>query len=638
MPAARTRLSWNEFQQTHKGRGWSKQEMSEQWKVYKASQVTSSTAFSASFMHGWLQLGRQRQEQQRSQGSKDAGNLQGAFTVLHTLVKQSTMECLQQHPPALDASPAASTGSISISPITPSSCWSSLTHALDNSSNSSPGIPAVELTALRTAVEHLLGGQQGLQQHLHNVLLQDSSCQVDTGTQHHSMLQTHERQQQQQQQHVIHNSASMGCFGFNSSSLSWNGFQRACKGLGMSKAQLSAAWKHYKATGQLPSQLQQQLDTQPAADCTPSGQQPRPLQAQQHHHQQQQEHPAGSHKWATLKDWVQRTSRASSRAVSRAMSRVVSPAASPQPSPGAKARPKRQQQQLHATDIQDEAAAAAMADAVNSSCSMGGFVAAEAVAAAPAGHWLELDSAGCHAYQRQVRLEQQLQENQQDLSNQQQHRQPGQQPASGQQQKQRQRPSAAVLSASHASSHSSSRPSGSAISNASRSSTNSKPPVSSVQMSRTAREVVDHSCPGLLDGFGPWMPVSLQPCLLKHLKTAIPAKPGLYEWGVRLPAGTTAADLAGEGAEAGGGATAVRAIPVPGSSSSSSRTITTSSGVRIRSGAGGLAQGQPGTEYGPVICFYLGKAGELQLQPPVNLYCRCNWTAAAAQRLCCLNL
>jgi hypothetical protein len=98
----------------------------------------------------------------------------------------------------------------------------------------------------------------------------------------------------------------------------------------------------------------------------------------------------------------------------------------------------------------------------------------------------------------------------------------------------------------------------------------------------------------LLDGFGPWMPVSLQPTLLKRLKAVIPAKPGLYEWGVRLPAGTTAADLA---AAAAAGAPATAA----------SHSI----GVRTRSGTRGLAQGQAHStvEYGPVICFYLGKAG-----------------------------
>ncbi|WIA13224.1 hypothetical protein OEZ85_006816 [Tetradesmus obliquus] len=105
------------------------------------------------------------------------------------------------------------------------------------------------------------------------------------------------------------------------------------------------------------------------------------------------------------------------------------------------------------------------------------------------------------------------------------------------------------------------------------------------------------------------MPVSLQPGALKRLKTAIPAKPGLYEWGVRLPAGTTAAHLAAAAAAvaAGGGAAAVRGVAAPGSSSSNAA----SSGVRTRSGAGGLAQGQPRVEYGPVICFYLGKAGTL---------------------------
>ncbi|WIA33372.1 hypothetical protein OEZ86_006509 [Tetradesmus obliquus] len=105
------------------------------------------------------------------------------------------------------------------------------------------------------------------------------------------------------------------------------------------------------------------------------------------------------------------------------------------------------------------------------------------------------------------------------------------------------------------------------------------------------------------------MPVSLQPGALKRLKTAIPAKPGLYEWGVTLPAGTTAADLAAAAAAvaAGGGAAAVRADPASGSNSSNAA----SSGVRTRSGAGGLAQARLGVEYGPVICFYLGKAGTL---------------------------
>lgn len=125
----------------------------------------------------------------------------------------------------------------------------------------------------------------------------------------------------------------------------------------------------------------------------------------------------------------------------------------------------------------------------------------------------------------------------------------------------------------------------------------------------------------------------MQPGALKRLKTAIPAKPGLYEWGVRLPADTTAAHLAAAAAAvaAGGGAAAVRGVAAPGSSSSNAA----SSGVRTRSGAGGLAQGQPRVEYGPVVCFYLGKAGESKLRVVLNTEAGSRCYMAAGRQLFC---
>jgi hypothetical protein len=600
--SGRPQLSWNQFQQQHKGRVWSKQEMSEQWTAYKTAHATKHTQLGASIMQSWLQGLGQRKPLQHQSKAKDTASLQDAAANLHTPVKQQPKQYQQQVQTYPEASPAASSGAVSSSPSTPSSCSSSQQQVPGSCSNTSPMIHAQDLSALRTAVEHLLSGQQGLEQHLQSVLLQDSSCREELQcpgaafAAHSDALHACGSKQQQQQQHPPVGGAAVGCFGFVSSALSWNGFQKACKGLGMSKAELSTAWKHYKATGQLPDQLlqqqeqQQQLKAEPAKDWLPT--------LQQHSQQQQQQllgKPAGSVKWATLKDWVQRTSRASSRAVSRVVSRVVSPAATPQPSPGAKARhTQHHHHQQHGGGNESHGAAAA-AVAADSSCSIGGYVtatAAVASAAVPAGQWLELDRVEYEAQQQAI-LEQQLQEAEEELQQQQQqqhmHRR--------QQQGRWHWPNTATQTAPFAGS--SSQPparSSSAVSHGKYAGTASQQPCSN----RTARELVDHSCDGLLDGFGPWMPVSLQPGRLKRLKTAIPAKPGLYEWGVRLPVGTTAADLA---AAAAGGLAAVHA----GGSSRSA-----SSGVRTRSGAVGLQQVQPAAMYGPVICFYLGKAGELQ--------------------------
>jgi hypothetical protein len=606
--SGRTQLSWNEFQQQHKGRGWSKQEMSEQWKAYKTSYATKNNQIGASIMHNWLQLGQHKRRQHQS-NTKDTASLQDAAADLHTPVKQQSQQCQQQLQTSSRPSPAGSIGTVSISPITPSSCSSSQQQALGSCSNTSPVIPAQELSALRTAVEHLLSGQKGLEQHLQSVLLQDNSCREEmqcpgaARTAHSEALHACDSKQQQKQHQPI-GVAAVGCFGFASSGLSWNSFQKACKGLGLSKAELSTAWKHYKATAQLPGQLlqqqqQQQLEAEPATDWLPTVHQ---------HSQQQQQHqllgkPAGSVKWATLKDWVQRTSRASSRAVSRVVSRVVSPAATPQPSPGAKARPTRHQQQQHQQqqhEVGNEShAAAAAAVAADSSCSIGGFVtstAAVAGASVPAGQWWELDKKQYEAQQQAV-LEQQLQEAEEELLQQQQQRR-----HHSQQQGRWQWPNTETKPAVLAGSSSSRPPA--------RSSNVMSPgkyagAASQQHCSRTARELVVHSCCGLLDDFGPWMPVSLQPGRLKRLKTAIPAKPGLYEWGVRMPVGTTAADRAAAAASGLAAVNADGSCKIAGS------------GVRTRSGAGGLQQGQPTAEYGPVVCFYLGKAGELQVQQHV---------------------
>jgi hypothetical protein len=575
--------------------------MSEQWKAYKASDAAKDTQVGASILQKWFQMG-QRKPHQHQSSSKDTASLQDAAADLHTPVKPHIKQYQQQlQTTSSQISPSASTGTVSISPITPSSCSSSQQHVPGSCCNNSPAIPAQELSALRSAVEHLLSGQKELEQHLQSVVLNDSSCRGElqcTGAvsaQPCPVLHAGDSKQQQQQQlRQLHGAAAVGCFGFASSGLSWNGFQKACKGLGLSKAELSAAWKQYKATGQLPEQLLkqqlQQVEAEPVTDWLPAVHQP----SQQQQQQQLLMKPAGSVKWASLKDWVQCTSRAGSRAVSRAVSRVVSPAATPQPSPGAKARHTRQHQQ-HQAGIQQDAVAAT-ASATEGGYSIGGFVTATAAvagASVPAGQWLEQDSDAYEA-QQQATLEQQLQEAEEELQQQQQPRR-----HHNQQQRQCEWPNTATQTAP-ANGSSSSRPPARASSVAT---PGSYAGVAAQQRcSRAARELVDHSCTGLLDGFGPWVPVSLQPGRLKRLKTAIPAKPGLYEWGVRLPAGTTTADLAAAAAAAAGGLASMHA----GGSSRSA-----GSGVRTRSGAGGYQQVQPAAQYGPVICFYLGKAGEL---------------------------
>jgi len=133
-----------------------------------------------------------------------------------------------------------------------------------------------------------------------------------------------------------------GCFGrgWASSRLSWNAFQKACKGRGLTKPEISAAYaaakQHYQQTGDILDvdsylQQQQQHTTQ------------EPLQQPA----QQQLLPTG--KFATLHYWLR--SRTTSRVSSRAGSTAVSPSSSP-----AGTTRQQQQQQHHHRQQQQEGA------------------------------------------------------------------------------------------------------------------------------------------------------------------------------------------------------------------------------------------------------------------------------------------
>jgi len=107
--------------------------------------------------------------------------------------------------------------------------------------------------------------------------------------------------------------------------------------------------------------------------------------------------------------------------------------------------------------------------------------------------------------------------------------------------------------------------------------------VTALVAGRQLREAVTDDAQ-LLRGFGPWLPVTLLPGDLKRLKKVIPAKSGLYEWGARLPV-----DLYPAAAVQQSGA----AMTLPPSSS----------------------RGPLQRQLGPVVCFYLGKAGTHLLLP-----------------------
>jgi hypothetical protein len=117
-----------------------------------------------------------------------------------------------------------------------------------------------------------------------------------------------------------------GCFGrswgSSRSKLSWNAFQKSCKGRGLTQGEISSAYRDAKQ--QYLVSLHTGVDPQDVDTF---------LQQWQHQHQQhQQQHvcevqAAGGSRWSGLQQWLH--SKAASRAASRACSTAVSPHSSP---------------------------------------------------------------------------------------------------------------------------------------------------------------------------------------------------------------------------------------------------------------------------------------------------------------------
>lgn len=581
------RLDWNEFQRLHKGQGWTKQEMSNAWKEYKqhdSRQYTGISAFCAGYV---VPEGAQRGPADVSRSAK-----QDSTTSQHRHMAQSQQQP-QQSAQGADTAPLSS-------PI-PSIKWEdspapkqqaadtfSRTAGYTGSSRPSvtpsPGsrLPPEEVAKLRAAVDVALSARKPVQ-HISGLaavpipftldaadsndrptLHNDSSISATTGG-NRSFSDAAYSGPQQPLQHVV---VSVGCFGLQrSGQLAWNGFQKLCKGKGMKQAEQSAAWKHYKKTGQLPIQLQQQLDalqagTAPKQDTTLQQQRPNRL--------------------AIAKEWVVSHSRASSRAVSRAVSRTVSravsravsrvgsPDVSPNCSPGAKVTSRPQQglyhklQRLtcHSTGLP-----------ANYSDNQGTSVQAKhaVVAAAQAFDSPKVETSSCCLTEQLLEPDGKLdqwQQQQQDMlevqlvealqQQQQQLRRPRQQwlqPAADAglaAQQVWQWPIAADMSGH----------------------------LMQLVGGRQVREFVPDDLPDLFAGFSAWTPVSITPAILRQLKKKIPAAPGVYEWGARMPVIASTAVTASTAGTAGlesAGAAAVFTV-----------------------------------QYGPVSCFYMGKAGEDQ--------------------------
>jgi hypothetical protein len=328
----------------------------------------------------------------------------------------------------------------------------------------------------------------------------------------------------------------------------------------MSKAELSAA---FAAAKRQQAQLGGPLGLDSFLDAWVE-------QQRKHERQQQQQHEAAS-RWGTLKHWVQ--SRTGSRAASRAVSRGVSPCSSPaaplaveqQPaagkwgvlkqwvqsrsssragsrlaSPALSPEDKQQQagqQQRHQQAGQQQRHQQAAGDSIEAEA---------ADSSLPFAAQLSLAAAACNVNgsSRSTALQPEAPHT----------------PQAGTHALDALPAAAAAAGSDSPSSHvaSSSLPIGSRRGMLLLPCGASCPAVWIGQ--RVAREMVPNGLPGLLGGFCAWQPVQTgAPQQLKGLKRLVPARPGVYEWGVRLPQ---------------------------------------------RSGGGSRDKG-----YCPVLAFYLGKAG-----------------------------
>jgi len=441
-----------------------------------------------------------------------------SYSPVSAVTPSSTTSCAVLF--QLQHSPTSATAS------TPTSCKEHQAAAVSLGS-SSRGPSTAELAQLRVAVCQMLSHQQTEKSSTSGPGRAAAGC--DSAKVSGKSPANNQQGQQQPE-------ASIGCFNLTNSSkskLTWNGFQKLCKGRGLTKAELSAGWQQHKRTGLLPEDIKQQ------ADAT---------------HTQQHKQSSITGKWTGLKEWVQ--SRVSSRANSRAASRATSPNSSPGPLRQVRHLYQRQQQQQQQQHYMHQ-----VPDKI--AWPQAAMVACAGQLVQPASNSTPTD----YMEQQQDLLELQLQE-----------AQTAQEAAAAeivihqqQQQEVANNWQASSISRLFVPSQAAAVP--------------------DTPGGRKLRECVNDD-DELLEGFGPWEPVNLHPSQLKQLKKMIPAKSGLYEWGARLPRQLYRSAAPG---------TSSLAVPHPAATGP-----TTAAEQAVAAGPSG---DQEPEGLGPVVCFYLGKAG-----------------------------
>lgn len=593
------RLDWNDFQRLHKGKGWTKQEMSEAWKNYKQHSAVETKPKTTA---------QNDREKTKNKNEVDACADVSTPTKQRVIIGLTQQNTCQQQQTPYTCSSLTPVSALTISSCSKNSALGKQSPEVQHSSKPyaassrpsvtpSPGsrLPAPEVARLRAALGVLLSGEKAVQRNLRRTeqvpfcLATDNSfrpaahgsCAPAAGLSSTQGANVCGPPPPQQQQPPLQNTdVSVGCLGMHSSGvLTWNGFQKLCKGKGMKQSEQSAAWKHYKATGELPQRLQQDLDA---------------VRTQALLHQQgkqQQQQQKGPTKWDAVKEWVVSHSRAGSRAVSRvvsravsrAVSRVASPEASPQSIKGPQAAAGRDQQvrqqgqsagiidtrciehDTYHTSLQHAFAAAAAADPhldqhADSCCSSSHCVAEQMLEPDDQlDHWQQQQQ---HMLDMQI-LEAQSQQKWQPQAVCNKHLKVPDivsQPI-------------AVDAAAGLAAELQHWPAGSSA----------MPDTTRTAAGRLLRELLPDDCQDLFAGFTTWTHVSITPAILKQLKRKIPAQPGVYEWGARMPlANSTHGNL---------GKVAL--------------------GATAREVMGVAAAACTKVEYGPIVCFYMGKAGEV---------------------------
>lgn len=581
-----TGADWNEFQRLHKGKGWTKREMSQAYKDYKQAAGIHIKQITLSWSKSVGRTGSCKQRLITGDGTpvNSSSNHQ---KVSDTSTKQVDHQRAQDAIHLCTAPDSTSVGGAQHvqtefspephqqAPVTPGS---GLTYAASSRPSVTPSpstrLPAQAVAELRAAVTTILSGQKppqlsrgaGTQPVPFDLSGLDSSSQCGDDCAPSQIIggwsattQVYTSLQQQQAQSI---GVTVGCFGgSNPGKLTWNGLQKMCKGRGLTQAELSAAWKHYKSTGQLPPELQQTLST-PHPDMF--------LQQQSLPH-------VHLIKWGAFKEWVithsrsssRSVSRAVSRAISRAVSRVASPVASPQTSPKSK---QASHQQHHGLQQHEKVQQQTPCYSKDSDVSITGSYTGICTATVATAATLELDveeaAGSCRPSDQLPIPDVQHHCQLQQLTT-----------LHGQSTDLVEQSQSGMHSLQSLLAHSSK--SGAAVADNSAAPSGQLPNSSCLDPTRTAagrlvRELLDHNHPDLFAGFSPWVPVSITPAILKQLKRQIPARPGIYEWGARMPL------RGGAGTHASTVAEPVRKPSIMGSS---------------------------GLEYGPVVCFYMGKTG-----------------------------